>query len=88
MSTFNFTTNILTFETIQGWEVETVEAFLKFKQKDFSLSDAEIQKFVDGSVNGPMLLEVNRDDLISLLGLRLGPALNVSAFAENLKNQR
>ncbi|CAG8479436.1 15244_t:CDS:2 [Gigaspora rosea] len=87
MSTFNFTTNILTFETIQGWEVETVEAFLKFKQKDFSLSDAEIQKFVDGSVNGPMLLEVNRDDLISLLGLRLGPALNVSAFAENLKNQ-
>ncbi|RIB30905.1 hypothetical protein C2G38_967273 [Gigaspora rosea] len=88
MSTFNFITSTLTFETIQDWTVETVEAFLKFKQKDFSLSDAEIQKFVDCSFNGPALLNVNIDDLMSLVGLRVGPALNVSAFVENLNNQK
>ncbi|KAF0555793.1 Crinkler CRN family protein [Gigaspora margarita] len=78
MSTFDFTTSTLTFEVIQGWTVETVEAFLKFKQKDFSLNDAEIQKFVDCSINGPALLNVNFDDLISLVGLKVGPALNIS----------
>ncbi|CAG8849233.1 25316_t:CDS:2, partial [Gigaspora margarita] len=68
MSSFDFTTSTLTFKAIQGWTVETVEAFLKFKQKDFSLNDAEIQSFVDCSFNGPALLNVNRDDLISLHG--------------------
>ncbi|CAG8681973.1 31956_t:CDS:2 [Gigaspora margarita] len=87
MSTFDFTTSTLTFEAIQDWTVETVEAFLKFKQKDFSLNDAEIQKFVDCSINGPALLNVNFDDLISLVGLKVGPALNISVFVKNLNNQ-
>ncbi|KAF0552254.1 hypothetical protein F8M41_022211 [Gigaspora margarita] len=87
MSTFDFTTSTLTFEAIQGWDVETVEAFLKFKQKDFSLSDAEIQNLVDRSFNGSALLCVNIDQLESKVGLRLGAALNVSEFVENLKKQ-
>ncbi|CAG8771210.1 3304_t:CDS:2, partial [Dentiscutata erythropus] len=87
MSTFNFTTSTLTLKAIQGWTVETVEAFLKFKQTDFSLSDAEIQKLVDCSVNGPALLNGNIDNLISIVGLRYGPAVNVTAFVENLNNQ-
>ncbi|RIB00197.1 hypothetical protein C2G38_2256821 [Gigaspora rosea] len=87
MSTFDFTTSTLTFEAIQGWKVETVEAFLRFKQKDFSLSDAEIQKCVDCSFNGTALLKVNKDGLMSFVGLRYGPALNVMRFFQILKNQ-
>ncbi|CAG8696600.1 11774_t:CDS:2, partial [Gigaspora margarita] len=68
MSTFDFTTSTLTFDVIQGWTVETVEAFLKFKQKDFSLKDAEIQSFVDCSVSGPVLLKANEDRLMSKHG--------------------
>ncbi|CAG8744620.1 26096_t:CDS:2, partial [Gigaspora rosea] len=86
MSTFDFTTSTLTFEAIQDWTVETVEAFLKFKQKYFSLSDSEIQNFVDCSVNGPALLEVNRADLMSFVGLRYGPALNIAIPFESPPN--
>ncbi|RIB06214.1 hypothetical protein C2G38_2046960 [Gigaspora rosea] len=85
MSTF--TTNTLTFEAIQDWTVETVQEFLKFKQRDFSLSEDEIQTFANYSFNGPALLKTNRDILLSFVGLRLGPALNVAAFVENLNNQ-
>ncbi|CAG8802447.1 22933_t:CDS:2, partial [Gigaspora rosea] len=67
--------------------IETIEAFLKFKQKDFSLSDAEIQKFVDGGVNGPALLTFDLDLLIPKAGLKLGPALNVSLFVKKLNNR-
>src|SRR5260364_180147 len=87
MSTFDFTASTLTFDVIQGWTVETVEAFLKFKQKDFSLKDAEIQSFVDCSVSGPVLLKANEDRLMSKVGLRYGPAVHIVDFVENLKNQ-
>ncbi|CAG8543992.1 6892_t:CDS:2, partial [Dentiscutata heterogama] len=60
---------------------------LQFKQRNFSLSDDEIKKFVDCLFNGQALLYANRDILQSTLGLRLEPALNIAIFVKNLNNQ-
>ncbi|CAI2175304.1 17525_t:CDS:1, partial [Funneliformis geosporum] len=70
--------NVPSFESVQGWSVAGVRNFLESNNSYFSLNNTELGNIENSGFNGPAFLYTNKDELVTDVGLRLGPAKNVT----------
>uniref|UniRef100_A0A240PPP6 FCS-type domain-containing protein n=1 Tax=Anopheles epiroticus TaxID=199890 RepID=A0A240PPP6_9DIPT len=66
--------------TPENWEVKDVATFL-------TINDCAVhaEQFVQKDIDGKRLLELSKDDIITLLNLKVGPALKIFDLIQQLK---
>uniref|UniRef100_A0A182K7K0 FCS-type domain-containing protein n=1 Tax=Anopheles christyi TaxID=43041 RepID=A0A182K7K0_9DIPT len=66
--------------TPESWEVKDVATFL-------TINDCAVhaEQFVQKDIDGKRLLELSKDDIITLLNLKVGPALKIFDLIQQLK---
>uniref|UniRef100_A0A182T321 FCS-type domain-containing protein n=1 Tax=Anopheles maculatus TaxID=74869 RepID=A0A182T321_9DIPT len=64
----------------ESWEVKDVATFL-------TINDCAVhaEQFVQNDIDGKRLLELSKDDIITLLNLKVGPALKIFDLIQQLK---
>uniref|UniRef100_A0A182Q5P1 FCS-type domain-containing protein n=1 Tax=Anopheles farauti TaxID=69004 RepID=A0A182Q5P1_9DIPT len=64
----------------ESWEVKDVATFL-------TVNDCAVhaEQFVQNAIDGKRLLELSKDDIITLLNLKVGPALKIFDLIQQLK---
>ncbi|RIA91692.1 hypothetical protein C1645_821721 [Glomus cerebriforme] len=81
-------TNIPSFKTIKGWSVVDVIKFLESNNDYFFLNDIEFRNIENSGLNGSAFLNTNEDKLVTVIGLRLGPAKNIARIIAQINNQK
>ncbi|XP_050084594.1 polycomb protein Sfmbt isoform X2 [Anopheles aquasalis] len=64
----------------ENWEVKDVATFLVIND-----CGVHSEQFVQNCINGKRLLELSKDDIITLLSLKVGPALKIFDLIQQLK---
>ncbi|XP_035773551.1 polycomb protein Sfmbt-like isoform X2 [Anopheles albimanus] len=64
----------------ENWEVKDVATFLAFND-----CGVHSDQFVQNCIDGKRLLELSKDDIITLLSLKVGPALKIFDLIQQLK---
>ncbi|XP_050076576.1 polycomb protein Sfmbt [Anopheles maculipalpis] len=64
----------------ESWEVKDVATFL-------TINDCAVhaERFVQNDIDGKRLLELSKDDIITLLNMKVGPALKIFDLIQQLK---
>jgi len=58
---------------VAKWSLEQVNAFIA----KFGTSSAQLDKFKEEQIDGEALLYLSQNDLVDILGVKLGPAIKI-----------